>query len=347
MKINQAHQAFLNQLLQRLQEDGVSPEQLVAELARRGIKATPNTVAVISGVEALVLLETALDLSDDPCLMISLGQQLGIASFGSFGFALMSCANVRESVRLMLRYGQVLIQPGWAVHEQEGGLWLRAKITVGTAVQQQLFAELVFSNLSTVGRSLYGSKVERAEGVEIHLSYARPAHSACYKRAFNTPITFDCEHNQLFLPAQVLDTTVRTANRTQHVLFQQQCEELLRGLVSALETTAAVRQLLIESAGDFLDIAGVASRLHVSERTLRRRLEAESTSFRSVLDEIRDLLAREYLAKTELTVADIAHLLDYAETVSFRRAFTRWNGVTPNGYRHQKVAESISQRTIA
>jgi AraC-like DNA-binding protein len=122
------------------------------------------------------------------------------------------------------------------------------------------------------------------------------------------------------------------------VVFQQQCEEMLRGLYSAEETTAAVRQLLIQSAGDFLDIAQVAERLHVSERTLRRRLDAESTSFRTVFDEIRDLLAREYLSKTELTVADIAHLLDYGETVSFRRAFSRWNGVTPGTYRQQKMA---------
>jgi AraC-like DNA-binding protein len=124
------------------------------------------------------------------------------------------------------------------------------------------------------------------------------------------------------------------------VVFQQQCEEMLRGLDNVEGTTAAVRQLLIESAGDFLDIAQVAERLHVSERTLRRQLEAESASFRSVLDEIRNLLAREYLTKTELTIADIAHLLDYAETVTFRRAFARWNKVTPSAYRQQKMAES-------
>jgi AraC-like DNA-binding protein len=340
MKVNQAHHAFLNELLHQLREAGVSSERLVAELARRGISASPNAPAVSSGVDALVLLETAVDLSGDPCLMIRVGQQLGIASYGSFGFALMSCENVRETVRLMLRYGQVLIQPSWAVHEHEGGLLLRARISTGTAAQQQLLAELVFSNLVAGGRKLYGSAVERAEGVEIHLNYARPAHSACYSRAFNTPIAFDSEHNQLFLPAQVLDTPVRTANRPEHVVFQQQCEEMLRGLDNVEGTTAAVRQLLIESAGDFLDIAQVAERLHVSERTLRRQLEAESASFRSVLDEIRNLLAREYLTKTDLTIADIAHLLDYAETVTFRRAFARWNKVTPSAYRQQKMAES-------
>jgi len=94
-----------------------------------------------------------------------------------------------------------------------------------------------------------------------------------------------------------------------------------------------VRQLLIQSAGRFLSISEVADRLHISERTLRRRLDDESTSFRAIVDEIRDLLARDYLIKTELTIADIAYLLDYAETVSFRRAFVRWNAMTPSVYR--------------
>ncbi len=75
----------------------------------------------------------------------------------------------------------------------------------------------------------------------------------------------------------------------------------------------------------------------MSQRTLRRRLNAESTSFRATLDEIRDLLAREYLTDTQLTVADIAHVLDYSETVNFRRAFVRLNGVTPSDYRQQQA----------
>ena len=337
MKVNQVQREFFRQLISLLEEAGISPEQLFGELGQRGVTASGANRAVFEGSEAWVLLETAVDLSGDPSLMIRLGQQLGIACYGSFGFALMSCANLSETVQLLLRYGHVLFQPSWIAYEHEGGLLLRANLTRGTAAQQQLVAELIFSNVSAVGRSLYGSQLENTEAVEIQLSYSRPSHFACYQSAFNAAVTFDCEHSQLFLPAQVLDTPVRTANRSEHVVFQQQCEEILRGLSSVEKTTAAVRQLLIQSAGDFLDIAQVAENLHVSERTLRRRLEAESTNFRSTFEEIRDLLAREYLAKTELTVAEIAHLLDYAETVNFRRAFVRWNGLTPSQYRQQKA----------
>ncbi|NCF19949.1 MAG: helix-turn-helix domain-containing protein [Haliea sp.] len=347
MKVNQVQREFFRQLISLLEEAGVSPEQLFRELRARGVTATGTTRALASVNDEMVLLETAVDLSGDPCLAIRVGQQLGIASYGSFGFALMSCANLRETVRLLLRYGQVFFQPSWTAYEHEGGLLLRANITRGTAAQRQLVTELAFSSSTAVSRSLYRNQVKGAEGAEIQLSYSRPPHSACYDSAFNAPVKFDCEHSQLVLTAQVLDTPVTTANRSEHVVFQQQCEEMLRGLNSVEKTTAAVRHLLIQSAGDFLDIAQVAEGLHVSERTLRRRLEAESTSFRSIFEEIRDLLAREYLAATDLTVADIAHLLDYAETVNFRRAFVRWNGVTPSEYRQRHMAETDSPGIIA
>lgn len=333
MTIGRLQRDIFNQLLYELEKAGVTPDRLISQSRLQGYPASAQTV--LAGPDSLVLLETAVELAEDPGLAIRLGQGVGIASYGAFGFALMSCANLRESTALLLRYGKVFFEPNWESHDHDGGLLLRLNLTVGTPTQQLLVSELCFSQLSFVGRSLYRGQIE---GAEIHFSFPKPPHSACYKPALNASVKFDCEHSQLFLPAQALDTPVRTANPSEHVVFHQQCEEMLRSLKSAEKTTAAVRRLLVQSAGDFLDIAQVAERLHISERTLRRRLEAESTSFRATVEEIRDLLAREYLAKTELTVADIAHLLDYAETVNFRRAFVRWNSVTPREYRLQQVS---------
>jgi hypothetical protein len=167
MKVNRVQRDLFRQLLSKLEKTGVSREQLFSDLRLRGVTASSISQTLAAGAEAMVLLETAADLSGDPCLMIRLGQQLGIASYGSFGFALMSCANLREAVQLLLHYGQVLFEPKWTSYEHEGGLLLRANITVGTAARQQLATGLSFSNLSVVGRSLYGNQVESAEGAEI------------------------------------------------------------------------------------------------------------------------------------------------------------------------------------
>jgi AraC-like DNA-binding protein len=76
--------------------------------------------------------------------------------------------------------------------------------------------------------------------------------------------------------------------------------------------------------------------LNLSERTLRRRLEAEASTFRAIKEEVKNILALKYLANTKLTIAEVASLLDYTEAANFRQAFIRWQGITPIQYRQQR-----------
>jgi len=334
MQLNRLQRDLFNELMTELEKANVSQQQLFSESPLSPLSESKRGQPVLAGIETLILLETAVKLTGDHSLVFRLGQRIGIDSYGTFGFALMSCANLRESLDLLQRYGKVFFEPGWEAHEHDDGLLLRLNMTRGTPAQKQLLAELCFSQLNTIGSSLYRG---RLEGAELHFDCPKPTHAIGYLSALKAAVRFDCEHNQLFLPTQVLDTPVRTASQSEYVVFHQQCEEMLCSLSSVEKTTTAVRHLLMQSAGEFLDISQVAARLYVSVRTLRRRLTAESTSFRATFDEIRCLLAREYLADTQLTVAEIAHLLDYSETVNFRRAFVRWNGVTPSDYRQQQA----------
>ena len=73
-------------------------------------------------------------------------------------------------------------------------------------------------------------------------------------------------------------------------------------------------------------------------RTLRRRLEAQGTSYRLILAEVRRRLAIEYLRKTRMTTEEIASRLGYSEAANFRHAFARWTGKSPHDYRLVPVA---------
>ena len=111
---------------------------------------------------------------------------------------------------------------------------------------------------------------------------------------------------------------------------------MLRKLNTKQDIASKVQSLLMHSSGHFPDINHVARELCMSERTLRRRLKDENTHFRQVFDEVKNVLACEYLTTTKITVSEIAHLLGYTECVNFRRAFVRWNELTPNQYRTAK-----------
>ena len=77
----------------------------------------------------------------------------------------------------------------------------------------------------------------------------------------------------------------------------------------------------------------VASLLSMHSRTMHRHLTAAGTNFRALLDECRYEIARQMLEDTDQDVGQIAYMLDYADTSAFARAFRRWSGTTPSGWR--------------
>ena len=79
----------------------------------------------------------------------------------------------------------------------------------------------------------------------------------------------------------------------------------------------------------------VADHLSVHPRMLNRKLQAEGTSFRSLLNEARFQVARQLLAGTRIGVTDIALTLGYSEPRSFTHAFQRWSGAAPSEWRTQ------------
>jgi AraC-like DNA-binding protein len=85
------------------------------------------------------------------------------------------------------------------------------------------------------------------------------------------------------------------------------------------------------------NIERLATRMHMSGRTLQRRLADLKTSFQDVLDGVRFDLARAYLRDERLDISQVAYLLGYSELRAFDRAFRRWAGLAPRDWRTQKT----------
>ena len=94
---------------------------------------------------------------------------------------------------------------------------------------------------------------------------------------------------------------------------------------------------LTKRPGDFLTIEALAERLNMSERTLRRKLDLEGTSYSQILMRVRHALALDYLTATRLKIVDIASALSFSDVGSFRHAFKKWTGLSPNEYREKVV----------
>ena len=94
-----------------------------------------------------------------------------------------------------------------------------------------------------------------------------------------------------------------------------------------------IRRLLLEKQSGFPSVVVTARLLHLTPRTLHRRLVDEGTSFKDVLGHVRHELALEHLKAGRLTIQEIAYTLGYSDMANSRRAFKRWEGIPPSRMR--------------
>jgi AraC-like DNA-binding protein len=73
----------------------------------------------------------------------------------------------------------------------------------------------------------------------------------------------------------------------------------------------------------------VAETLHMSVRSLQRKLHNLDASFRQLLDETRRELAQSYVSDRSVSLGEAAFLLGYSDSSAFSRAYKRWNGLSP------------------
>ena len=305
MKANLYSVDLFKQILDLLSEYGVPSEAFLALPELQDIFDDAETQT--SGIENGQVLLSAVNITGDPQFGLRLGQKAKISDFGSLGFAAMSCINLREVLHLIVRYHPVLnLGPKWDLMKTAHGMILRTSTSLNQAAGHRLMMETTFSTLYVIGESLLGGPINQ---VELQLNYPAPSHADAYKNYFAMPVKFGQEKCQALLLDDDLDRTLRTANPAGNVVFREQCEVMLRGLNQVDNISAAIRRLLIHAGREFPDIDTVARHLGIGERTLRRRLKSENSSFRTICDEVRNVLACRYLSSTQITVAEIAYLL--------------------------------------
>lgn len=138
------------------------------------------------------------------------------------------------------------------------------------------------------------------------------------------------------LPFELLELPMPAADTAAAEACAQQCEELLQTRRRRRGIAAQVRSRLVRDPGVLPSMAVIADELCITERTLHRRLLAEHTSYRALVDEVRVTLAVAML-ESGLTVEETARQLGYSETAAFSRAFIRWAGTPPSKHRRRRA----------
>lgn len=169
----------------------------------------------------------------------------------------------------------------------------------------------------------------------VDFPYPRPAHADDYALVYTAHSRFGAERLVAVMQANLLDLPLRRDDTAVERFLDGAPGKITMLYRRDRETVARVRDTLRDALPDSLPLNEVAARLHLSERTLARRLEEEGSGFRAIKDAIRRDIAIARLTKTRQPVAELAADLGYADPSAFYRAFVGWTGVSPEHYRNR------------
>ncbi|WP_256657366.1 AraC family transcriptional regulator [Pseudomonas sp. 2FE] len=269
-----------------------------------------------------------------PGIGLKAGLRYHLNTYGIWGFALLSSPTFRSAAQLGLRY----LDLTYAFH----GMRLEE---IGDEAHLLLDERKVPDDLRSfiLERDAAGMMSIQRDLTNIRLPLKRasfripaPSDLTPYQELFGLTPSFDATDNRIVFARDLLDRPLPGANPQVALHCEQQCNALLAKRRVRAGLSGRIRNRLLAQPGQLPAMEQLASELHMTSRTLRRRLEEEGSSFRHLQEEVRQALAEELLATGGLTLEEIAERLGYGEVSNFIHAFKRWKGVTPRQYRTQQ-----------
>lgn len=270
---------------------------------------------------------------NEPAFGVEVGTRYHALMHGTLGLAWGTSRTFREMIDITVRY----IDLGWAftsltLTEVDGTAVLTVEDADIPADVQPFLVERISGAAKTIPRDILSVELPFTA---VRYRHAAPEDTSRYREIFGVEPTFDAASNCVCFDAEFLDRPLPQANEWVRAGYEQACRELLTERRSRTGVAGAVRDALVRLPGRIPDSSAVARELGMSPRTLFRRLDEEGTSFRVLVDEVRETLAEKMLDSTLMTTEQVARRLGYAEPASFVRAFKRWKGHTPQAFRTQ------------
>ncbi len=284
-----------------------------------------------AGQELLLIGNLVAALGHIPGIGLKAGSRYQLNTYGIWGFAMLSSATFRGAAHLGLRYLDLTYAfHGMCLEEiDDQAHFLLDQRNVPVELRNFIL-ERDLAGMLNIQRELTSSPIPL---IAVYLTLPAPADSHLYRELLGLEPIFNAAENRLVFASALLDRPLPGANPQVMQHCEQQCQALLAKRRVRAGLSGRIRDRLLAQPGRLPDMEQLANELHMTTRTLRRRLLEENTSYRQLLEEVRQALAEELLATGALTLEEIAERLGYGEVSNFMHAFKRWKGVTPRQYR--------------
>lgn len=291
--------------------------------------------------EVLVLAEEATG----PGLGLRAAEGAVVGDLGVFEYVARTCRTLGEAIETACHYRRLMYD----------GADLRLILETDRAKLRYRLHDRIASPITFVEFALTACTIASRHALgfdgaprEVRFTHAEPSYGAEYTRIFQAPVRFRATHNEVIFGRRALDFPLASADPVTHAIFKRYADRLMDLLPTSLPMTRAVQHLLRQRMdARHPELDDLPNALHMSERTLRRKLTQEGVQLRALVEQTRREQACHYLASSSLSVSEIAHRLGFAHPPGFHRAFRRWLGVSPLQYRKDHAASPVYKYFVA
>jgi AraC-like DNA-binding protein len=327
------HRAYgLNPFISLLKEEGLDPGPLLEEneIPPGALEDPDYTLAP---GEELVFMERSLAALDKPDLGLRCGPRYHLSFYGMLGLAAMTSENLTEAFRVVFKYlPMTWSYMYWSLRTEDelAIVSLEPQRDLGGCYQYMIDRGLAASYTIACDALGYPPPL-----VEVNVRQPEPCYAQLYRDTFNCPVNFGAPNNDFRVEESYFRLPLQQAESESARIFASQCEQICANLVKEGSFSEVIRQHLLQLPNQMASLEKIADRLHMTPRTIQRKLASEKTSYLGLVENVRHNLAVEYLKTTALSVEEVAVRLGYSDAPSFSHAFKRWTGVSPGTMRVQ------------
>lgn len=299
---------------------------------RFGLPADVETLdeAPLTARAAGDLLAAAAEALGDPYLALRLPAELPHRRYGHAELAARASATLRDALVQVARYAPLVLPRLACAFDEDAN---EARFVARTTGHPRGVGR--HANEYALAYALEQCRDGALAPLRVWFVHARPPDLAPVERFFGTrELAFGAEDNGLAFARDALDAPMPSRDARMLATAEALADAALRAQPTATLATLVAAQLraLLPDAR----IESVARALHMSARTLQRRLDDEETQFSELVDRVREEAAREAIRAGALSLGEIATRLGFADLATFSRAFKRWTGKPPGAWRRAR-----------
>jgi len=307
--------------LSLVEEAGILPEEV------------DNPDGRLPGAAVATLFRQALVRSGDPDLPLRAAAAVPFGAYKIIDFLAASAPSVGEGLLRVARYFPLINSTAeLRVHDESDVLRLQFWTPVDPAGVPRPYVEYALAVTFLHCRHAAGFDWPL---LEARFAFPKPAAKGMHEGIFGCEVKFGAPRSELVIARSVWESPSRGAASSELLrVLEDHADRLISTLRNEEPVQANVARLLTKALqGGDPSLENIARQLHLSPRTLQRKLRSEGCSFADVLDRTRRFTADVYLKERDLALTEIAYLLGFSEQSAFTRAFQRWYGVPPSRYR--------------